>query len=43
VDDGLVIDFSMMKGVRVDPATATVAGGRRLPLGNVDHATHAFG
>lgn len=42
-DDGLVIDLSLMKGVRVDPAarTARVAGGSLL--GDVDHATHAFG
>jgi len=33
VDDGLVIDLSTMKGVRVDPAMATVGGGRRLPYG----------
>jgi FAD/FMN-containing dehydrogenase len=42
-DGGLVIDLSLMKGVRVDPAarTARVAGG--CVLGEVDHATHAFG
>ena len=42
-DDGLVIDLSRMKGVRVDPAarTARVAGG--CTWGDVDHATHAFG
>jgi len=42
-DDGLVIDLSGMKGVRVDPAarTARVAGG--CTWGEVDHATHAFG
>src|SRR6185437_6333406 len=43
VDDGLVIDLSRMRGVRVDPQarTATIAGG--TTLGEVDHATHAFG
>jgi FAD/FMN-containing dehydrogenase len=43
VDDGLVIDLSGIRGVRVDPAarTAEVAGGSLL--GDVDHATHAFG
>jgi FAD/FMN-containing dehydrogenase len=43
VDDGLVIDLSGMKGVRVDPdaGTAEVAGGSLF--GDVDHATHAFG
>jgi hypothetical protein len=43
VDGGLVIDLSPMRGVRVDPyaRTATVAGG--TTLGELDHATHAFG
>ncbi|HEY3082771.1 MAG TPA: FAD-binding oxidoreductase [Chloroflexota bacterium] len=42
-DDGLVVDLSGMKGVRVDPTarTARVAGG--CVWGEVDHATHAFG
>ena len=42
-DDGLVVDLSLMRGVRVDPAarTALVLGGSTL--GDVDHATHAFG
>ena len=42
-DDGLVIDLSQMKGIRVDPVarTASVAGG--CTLGDVDYATHAFG
>jgi FAD/FMN-containing dehydrogenase len=42
-DDGLVIDLSLMKGVRVDPEarTARVAGG--CTWGDVDHATHVFG
>jgi FAD/FMN-containing dehydrogenase len=42
-DDGLVIDLSAMRGVRVDPdaRTARVEGGCRW--GDVDHATHAFG
>jgi FAD/FMN-containing dehydrogenase len=43
VDGGLVIDLSELRGVRVDPhaRTVTVAGG--TTLGEVDHATHAFG
>jgi len=43
VNDGLVIDLSSLKGVRVDPQarTARVAGG--CVWGEVDHATHAFG
>jgi FAD binding domain/Berberine and berberine like len=42
-DDGLVIDLSGMKSVRVDPMarTARVEGG--CTLGDVDHATHPFG
>jgi FAD/FMN-containing dehydrogenase len=42
-DSGLVIDLSLMKGVRVDPVarTAQVEGG--ATWGDVDHATHAFG
>ncbi|GLQ57144.1 FAD-binding oxidoreductase [Devosia nitrariae] len=43
VDDGLVIDLSMMRGVRVDPATRTVRVGPGCTSGDVDHATHAFG
>jgi hypothetical protein len=42
-DDGLVIDLSMMKGVRVDPAGRTVRAGPGCTTGDVDHATHAFG
>ena len=42
-DDGLVIDLSMMKGVRVDPAGAIVRVEPGCTSGDVDHATHAFG
>jgi FAD/FMN-containing dehydrogenase len=42
-DDGLVIDLSMMKSVRVDPATRTVRVDPGCTSGDVDHATHAFG
>ena len=42
-DDGLVIDLSPMKGVRVDPARRTVRVGAGCTTGEVDHATHAFG
>jgi len=43
VDDGVTIDLSSMRSVRVDPRarTAQVAGG--ATLGDLDHATHAFG
>jgi FAD/FMN-containing dehydrogenase len=41
-DDGLVIDLSI-KGVRVDPATATVWVGGGVLSGDADHAMRAFG
>jgi FAD/FMN-containing dehydrogenase len=42
-DDGVVLDLSPMKGIKVDPEarTVTVQGG--CTWGDVDHATHAFG
>jgi hypothetical protein len=42
VDESLVIDLSIIKGVRVDPAKGTVRVVKGL-TGDVDHATHAFG
>src|SRR5207253_9681095 len=42
-DDGLVVDLSLMKSVRVDPANRTVRVGPGCTSGDVDHATHAFG
>jgi FAD/FMN-containing dehydrogenase len=42
-DDGLVIDLSRMKGIRVDPAAKTVRAEAGCVWGDVDHATHAFG
>lgn len=42
-DDGLVIDLSAMHGVRVDPLARTVTAEGGCTLGDVDHATHAFG
>jgi FAD/FMN-containing dehydrogenase len=42
-DDGLVIDLSMLKSVRVDPANRTVRVDPGCTSGDVDHATHAFG
>ena len=42
-DDGLVIDLSRMKGVRVDPTSHTARVGAGCVWGDVDHATHAFG
>jgi FAD/FMN-containing dehydrogenase len=43
VNDGLVIDLSMMRGVRVDPTKPMVRVGAGCVTGDVDHATHAFG
>lgn len=42
-DDGLVVDLSRMKGIRVDPAKRTVRAEGGCTWGDVDHATHAFG
>src|SRR5512145_121276 len=42
-DDGLVIDLSQMKSVRVDPQVKTVRVDAGCTSGDVDHATHAFG
>ena len=43
VDDGLVIDLSGMRWVRVDPDARTAQVGGGALLGDLDHATHAFG
>ena len=42
-DDGLVIDLSGMRGIRVDPQARTVGVEAGCTWGGVDHATHAFG
>jgi len=42
-DNGLVIDLSEMKGIRVDPTAKTVRAEGGCTWGDVDHATHAFG
>jgi FAD/FMN-containing dehydrogenase len=43
VDDGLVIDLSRMKGIRVDPEARRVRVEPGCLWEDVDHATHAFG
>ncbi|NDJ86169.1 MAG: FAD-binding oxidoreductase [Chloroflexi bacterium] len=43
VDDGVVIDLSPLKGIRVDQAAQTVRVQGGCTWGEVDHATHAFG
>ncbi len=42
-DDGLVVDLSAMRSVRVDPGKRTVRVDAGCTSGDVDHATHAFG
>ncbi|MBZ5516440.1 MAG: FAD-binding oxidoreductase, partial [Acidobacteriia bacterium] len=42
-DDGLVIDLSRMRGVRVNPAARTVRAEGGCTGAAVDHPTHAFG
>ena len=42
-DDGVVVDLSTMKGVRVDPERRTVRVDAGCTSGDVDHVTHAFG
>jgi len=43
VDGGLVVDLGRIRGVHVDPRSATVRVGGGCVWGEVDHATHAFG
>ena len=42
-DDGLVIDLSLMKAIRVDPANRTVQVAPGCTQGEVDQACHRFG
>jgi FAD/FMN-containing dehydrogenase len=42
-DDGVVIDFSSMRGVRVDPRTSTARAEGGATWGDFNAATHAFG
>jgi hypothetical protein len=43
VDDGVVIDLAPMNNIRVDPDAGTATAGGGALLGDLDHATHAFG
>src|SRR5436305_3519335 len=43
VDDGLVIDMSLMRGTRVDPEGRTVRAQAGVLLGELDRETQAFG
>jgi FAD/FMN-containing dehydrogenase len=42
-DGGLVIDLSRMKGIRVDRQACTARVEAGCTLGDIDHATHAYG
>lgn len=42
-DDGLVLDLGRLKGMRVDPVSRTVRAEGGCTLGDLNHATHAFG
>ncbi|MBI5549776.1 MAG: FAD-dependent oxidoreductase [Deltaproteobacteria bacterium] len=42
-DDGLVVDLSQMRGIRVDPEARTVRVEGGATWGEVDRATHAYG
>jgi hypothetical protein len=42
-DDGVVIDLSTMRGVRVDPRSRTARAEGGATLGDFNAATHAFG
>jgi FAD/FMN-containing dehydrogenase len=42
-DNGIVIDLSRMKGIRVDPVARTVRVQGGCTGADMDHATHAFG
>jgi FAD/FMN-containing dehydrogenase len=43
VDDGVVIDFSQMRSVRVDPKARTARADAGVTWGDLNAATHAFG
>ena len=42
-DDGLVIDLSLLRGVRVDPVAQTVRAEGGVTIGDLDHESQAFG
>jgi FAD/FMN-containing dehydrogenase len=43
VDDGVVLDLSLMNNVFVDPGKGTARAGGGATWGDFNHATHAFG
>ena len=42
-DDGVVLDLRAIRNVRVDPQARTARVGGGAKLGELDHATHAYG
>ncbi len=42
-DDGIVIDLSAMKSIRVDPTKRTARADGGCTWGDLDHESHAFG
>lgn len=42
-DDGVVLDLSLLRSVRVDPETGTARAEGGVTWGDFNHATHAFG
>jgi FAD/FMN-containing dehydrogenase len=42
-DDGVVVDLSLMKGIRVDPRSRTVRAEGGCTWGDFNHATYPFG
>ncbi|MFI8104547.1 FAD-binding oxidoreductase [Streptomyces sp. NPDC086023] len=42
-DDGIVVDLSPMRGIRVDPEQRTARAQAGVLLGELDHETQAFG
>ncbi len=43
IDDGVVIDLSLMRHVHVDPAASTARAGGGATWGDFNYATHVFG
>jgi FAD/FMN-containing dehydrogenase len=43
VDDGIVLDLSAMKGIRIDPVARTARVQAGCTWGDFDHAAHSFG
>src|SRR5437867_7905606 len=43
VDNGLMVDLSLMRGVKIDPASKIGVVEAGCQLGDYDHAAHAFG